>query len=80
MQNLECEVYVQYEAVARRRMDKRDADDWPVLAAALVFDCPIWTEDTDFFGYGVATWTTDRSNCIWRMSVPEKSTDWRQCD
>ncbi len=38
----------------------RPTDDWPVLAAALALDCPIWTEDTDFFGYGVATWTTDR--------------------
>ncbi len=26
----------------------------------LVLDCPIWTEDSDFFGTGVATWTTDR--------------------
>ena len=60
MQRLECEVYAQYEAVARQRIDKRDEDDWPVLAAALAFDCPIWTEDTDFFGCGVATWTTDR--------------------
>ncbi len=22
--------------------------------------CPVWTEDADFFGAGVATWTTDR--------------------
>jgi hypothetical protein len=22
-------------------------------------DCPIWTEDQDFFGSGVATWTTN---------------------
>jgi len=21
---------------------------------------PIWTEDQDFFGTGIATWTTDR--------------------
>jgi predicted nucleic acid-binding protein len=60
VQRLECEVYSQYEAVARRRIAKRDEDDWPVLAAALAFDCPIWTEDTDFFGCGAATWTTDR--------------------
>lgn len=45
---------------ARERIDKRDEDDWPVLAAALALGCPIWTEDTDFFGCGVATWTTDR--------------------
>jgi hypothetical protein len=29
-----------------------------ILVHAL--DCPVWTEDTDFFGAGVATWTTDR--------------------
>lgn len=57
---VECEVCSQYEAVARQRIEQRDEDDWPVLAAALTFDCPIWTEDTDFFGCGVATWTTDR--------------------
>jgi len=22
--------------------------------------CPVWTEDADFFGTGVATWTSDR--------------------
>jgi predicted nucleic acid-binding protein len=60
VQTIECEVYSQYEALARQRLDRRDEDDWPVLAAALAFDCPIWTEDTDFFGCGVATWTTDR--------------------
>ena len=27
---------------------------WP----ALLLSCPIWTEDRDFFGTGVATWTT----------------------
>ena len=45
---------------ARERIDRRDEDDWPVLASALALSCPIWTEDTDFFGCGVATWTTDR--------------------
>ena len=38
----------------------RDGEDWPILAAALALDCPIWTEHIDFFGCGVATWTTDR--------------------
>lgn len=37
-----------------------DANDWPVLACALVIGCPVWTEDADFFGTGVATWTSDR--------------------
>ncbi len=40
------------------RIGQRDADDWPALAAALLLDCPVWTEDKDFFGSGVATWTS----------------------
>lgn len=36
----------------------RDVDDWPALALALQLECAIWTEDQDFFGTGVATWTT----------------------
>ncbi len=46
------------ESEARARIGARDADDWPAVAAALQFDCPVWTEDEDFFGSGVATWTT----------------------
>lgn len=60
VRTIDPELYSRHEAVARQRIDHRDADDWPVLATALTFDCPIWTEDTDFFGCGVATWTTDR--------------------
>jgi predicted nucleic acid-binding protein len=46
------------ESEARARIGARDADDWPAVAGALQFDCPVWTEDEDFFGSGVATWTT----------------------
>jgi predicted nucleic acid-binding protein len=60
VQTVEVETYASFETVARERIDKRDEDDWPVLATALALGCPIWTEDTDFFGCGVATWTTDR--------------------
>lgn len=60
VQTVEAETYASFGAVARERIEKRDEGDWPVLAAALALDCPIWTEDTDFFGCGVATWTTDR--------------------
>lgn len=42
------------EALARIR----DADDWPALALGLQLECAIWTEDQDFFGSGIATWTT----------------------
>jgi predicted nucleic acid-binding protein len=42
------------EALARIR----DPADWPALALALQLDCAIWTEDQDFFGSGVPTWTS----------------------
>jgi len=60
VQTVEIEAYSRFESVARERIDRRDEDDWPILASALALDCPIWTEDTDFFGCGVATWTADR--------------------
>jgi predicted nucleic acid-binding protein len=40
------------------RIGTRDPKDWPALAAALLLNCPIWTEDRDFFGTGVPTWIT----------------------
>jgi len=55
-----AEVYGEFETEARERLAKRDPEDWPILASALALGCPIWTEDTDFFGCGVATWTSDR--------------------
>jgi predicted nucleic acid-binding protein len=53
-------LYEEYEELARARISSRDPDDWPVVAAALLLKAPIWTEDQDFFGAGVATWTSDR--------------------
>jgi|SRR5690348_1302815 predicted nucleic acid-binding protein len=60
VQTIEVETYGPFETLARQRIDRRDEDDWPVLAPAMALRCPIWTEDNDFFGCGVATWTTDR--------------------
>ena len=37
----------------------RDPNDWQALALALQLECAIWTEDQDFFGTGIATWTTN---------------------
>jgi predicted nucleic acid-binding protein len=54
------EVYGDFESDARERLGERDPEDWPILASALAMGCPIWTEDTDFFGCGVPTWTTSR--------------------
>jgi predicted nucleic acid-binding protein len=50
VQTVESETYTGFEALARRRIDRRDEDDWPILASALALDYPIWTEDADFFG------------------------------
>jgi predicted nucleic acid-binding protein len=54
------ELYVEFESDAPRRLRDRDERDWPILAAALGLGCAVWTEDTDFFGTGVAVWTTNR--------------------
>ena len=51
-------LYEEHEARARYRISSRDEADWPVVATSLLLDCPVWTEDKDFFGSGVATWTT----------------------
>jgi predicted nucleic acid-binding protein len=53
-------LYEDYQETASARVLPRDPDDWPVAAVALLLDLPIWTEDQDFFGSGIATWTTDR--------------------
>lgn len=60
VQSVGVDSYAAFEEAARRRLTERDLEDWPVLATALALNCPIWTEDADFFGTGVATWTTDR--------------------
>lgn len=57
---LDEEVYGPYQNAARKRMRKRDIDDWHIMACSLLLNCPIWTEDADFFGSGAAIWTTDR--------------------
>ncbi|BAC90923.1 PIN domain-containing protein [Gloeobacter violaceus] len=49
--------YVLLENEARRRVPD-DPDDWPTVATALLLEADIWTEDRDFFGCGVAVWTT----------------------
>ena len=57
---LAFDYYAGLQQQALQRIALRDADDWPVLACAMTIGCPVWTEDADFFGTGVATWTTDR--------------------
>lgn len=52
-------LYEEHESSARERMISRDEDDWPIVASALLLKCPVWTEDRDFFGSGISTWTTE---------------------
>jgi len=52
MQSKRLVILVEAEACAR--IAQRDVRDWRALAAALL-DCPIWTEDQDFFGTGGLT-------------------------
>src|SRR5260370_33235385 len=54
-----AELYGLFETEARLRLCGRDEDDWPVLATALGLACGVWTEDADFFGTGIAVWTTN---------------------
>jgi len=61
-------LYEDYEKLARERIERRDPDDWPVVAVALMLDIPVWTEDQDFFGCGIPTWTTDRVSLYFQGS------------
>ena len=46
---------------AKRGLSAESAMNLLEMLEGLVrLDCPIWTEDQDFFGTGVPTWTTDR--------------------
>ena len=57
---VDANLYEIYEVEAKQRIAIRDIDDWPIVAVSLMLNCPVWTEDADFFGTGVATWTSDR--------------------
>lgn len=52
-------LYEEYEISARERMISRDEEDWPIVATALLLRSPVWTEDRDFFGSGISTWTSE---------------------
>ncbi|MFZ2499684.1 PIN domain-containing protein [Methanosarcina sp.] len=60
-------IYKEYSKEAQKRMKNRDIEDWPIAASALALDCPIWTEDKDFFGAGFSTWTTDKVHIFFEM-------------
>ena len=70
-----AESYLPFKDRALARIGPRDPEDWPVLACALAADCPIWTEDTDFFGAGVATWTTASIELFFTDPDPDPDPD-----
>ena len=45
-------------AMAREKIGKRDPDDVDLLALALEFEIPIWSNDGDFEGTGIEWYTT----------------------
>lgn len=55
---LDVGIYSALEDEARAR-SLRDPTDWPVVACALALSAGIWTNDNDFLGTGIATWTTE---------------------
>ena len=61
-------LYEGFEEMALARIASRDPDDWPIVATSLLLAAPIWTEDQDFFGSGIATWTSDRIEVYLRDS------------
>ena len=50
VESIDTSFYCLYEEEAKQRIAIRDIDDWPIVALSLMLDCPIWTEDADFFG------------------------------
>lgn len=52
------EVFASNEDGARQRLHSGGQSDWPVLASAMATGMDVWSNDTDFFGTGVAIWST----------------------
>lgn len=65
LEAIEANVAVIDEAVCAALEDEararsvRDPQDWPVVACALALSAGVWTNDNDFLGTGVPTWTTE---------------------
>jgi predicted nucleic acid-binding protein len=59
VQTVATDAIVDLRDSALLRIQNKDPNDWPAIAAAMRLECPIWTEDRDFFGAGIAVWVTD---------------------
>jgi predicted nucleic acid-binding protein len=58
--------YDNFRTTAKERI--RDPNDWPTLALAMTLECGIWTQDYDFFGTGIATWSTENIDRLLQIS------------
>ena len=72
---VDWDLYGPFEDEARRRLQGRDEKDWPVLASALALACAVWTEDRDFFGTGIAVWTTNRIEIFLAAQIRPQTTE-----
>jgi predicted nucleic acid-binding protein len=72
---IDRDLYGEFEIEARERLRGRDEDDWPLLASALGLSCAIWTEDADFFGTGVAVWTTNRIEIFLKSLIKARESE-----
>lgn len=60
VESIDVDLYETFGPPARERVVVGDSKQWPVVAVALLFDCPIWTQDDEFFGIGIASWRTEK--------------------
>jgi len=56
---VEREAYADSISEAKRRIGRRDPDDVDILALAIQFHIPVWSNDRDFEGSGVQWYATE---------------------
>jgi len=56
---IEREAYANGISEAKRRIGRRDPDDVDILALAIQFEIPIWSNDRDFEDSGIQRYTTE---------------------
>ena len=56
---IEPDAYQRSLSEAKRRIGRRDPDDFDILALALQFQVPVWSNDKDFEGSGIEWYTTE---------------------
>jgi predicted nucleic acid-binding protein len=56
---VEREAYAYNISEAKRRIGRRDPDDVDILALAIQFRIPVWSNDKDFADSGIQRYTTE---------------------